>query len=90
VRVGEGITMKRAILAVGLAALLAGCAAQGPVNEMVASPGQQPTGEAQAPPPDKHEVAAQCWMKYDKSTSNLDAKSKLVDKCIADRLKGKS
>jgi hypothetical protein len=72
-----------------LAVTLAACAAQGPVNEMAASPAAQ-AAETQAPPPEKHEVAAQCWMKYDKSTTNLDAKAKLVDKCIADRMKGKS
>lgn len=76
--------------ALGLAAILAGCAAQGPANEMALSPAAQPAAETQAPPPEKHEVAAQCWMKYDKSTTNLDAKAKLVDKCIADRMKGKS
>jgi len=75
--------------ALGLAAILAGCAAQGPVNEMAATPAAQPAA-TEAPPPEKHEVAAQCWMKYDKSTSNLDAKAKLVDKCIAERMKGKS
>ena len=76
----------------GLAFLvaLAGCAAQGPVNEMASTPAAQPAAESPAPPPEKHEVAAQCWMKYDKSTTNLDAKAKLVDKCIADRMKGKS
>jgi hypothetical protein len=57
----------------------------------MASPASvQPVAGTQAPPPDKHEVAAQCWMKYDKSTANLDAKAKLVDKCISDRMKGKS
>lgn len=82
--------MKRmAGLAFVLAAIVGGCAAQGPVNEMASAPGQ-PAAETQAPPSEKHEVAAQCWMKYDKSTANLDAKAKLVDKCIADRMKGKS
>ena len=77
---------------IGLAFLvaLAGCAAQGPVNEMASAPAGQRAAESPAPPPEKHEVAAQCWMKYDKSTANLDAKAKLVDKCIADRMKGKS
>jgi len=76
-------------LVLGLAAILAGCAAQGPVNEMAGAPAAQAAVEA-PPPPEKHEVAAQCWMKYDKSTANLDAKAKLVDKCIAERMKGKS
>jgi len=73
-----------------VAAILGGCTAQGPVNEMGSSPATQSAAEPQAPPPEKHEVAAQCWMKYDKSTANLDAKAKLVDKCIAERMKGKS
>ena len=77
-------------LALGLAVILASCAAQGPVNEMGSSSAASPAAQTQAPPPEKHEVAAQCWMKYDKSTANLDAKAKLVDKCIAERLKGKS
>jgi hypothetical protein len=81
--------MKRITGLAFLAAILTGCAAQGPVNEM-ASPAAQPAVETQAPALEKHEVAAQCWMKYDKSTTNLDAKAKLVDKCIADRMKGKS
>ena len=82
--------MKRiAGVAFSLAAILGGCAAQGPVNEVVSSPASQSAAEPQAPPPEKHEVAAQCCMKYDKTTGNLDAKAKLVDKCIAERMKGK-
>jgi hypothetical protein len=56
---------------------------------MAGAPAAQPAADV-PPPPEKHEVAAQCWMKYDKSTPNLDAKAKLVDKCIAERMKGKS
>ncbi len=73
-----------------MTAILPGCAAQGPVNEMASSSAARPATETQAPPPEKHEVSAQCWMKYDKSAASLDAKAKLVDKCIADRMKGKS
>ena len=33
------------------------------------------------PPPKQYEASAQCWMKYDKATGNLEAKAKLVNKC---------
>ena len=39
-------------------------------------------------PVDVHEASAQCWMKYDTSTASLDARSKLVDKCIDEKMKG--
>lgn len=71
------------------AALLAGCAAQTPVNEMAASAVTSPVAQPQSPP-ERHEAAAQCWMRYDKLGVDLDTKAKLVDKCIAERMKGKS
>jgi hypothetical protein len=44
----------------------------------------------EAPPPklERHEAAAQCWMKYDKSGGSLEAKAKLVDKCIDEKVRG--
>ena len=88
-----------AALAFGLAA----CASK-PASEMPAStttPGMTTTTaakpaaatpaveEADEPPMERPEAAGQCWMKYDKSGGTLEAKAKLVDKCINDKLKGK-
>jgi hypothetical protein len=75
-----------------MSALLAGCAnppappggipvpATGPVAAVA-----PPVAE---PPPKQYEASAQCWMKYDKATGNLEAKAKLVNKCIDDKMKG--
>jgi hypothetical protein len=38
---------------------------------------------------ERHEASAQCWMKYDRTGGSLDAKSRLVDKCISDKMSGK-
>ncbi len=77
------------------AALLCGCAA-------TQNPGPGAAGEPAAPAPaaavaapaepeaaplEMHEASAQCWMKYDKTGGSLDAKSKLVDKCIDEKMK---
>jgi len=87
-----------AIVVLGmLATLLAGCAnppappggipgpATGPVAAAPAAPAPAPAAEA---PLKQYEASAQCWMKYDKTTGNLEAKAKLVNKCIDDRMKG--
>jgi hypothetical protein len=54
------------------------------------SPAPSPAAEDSGPrtPLKPYEASAQCWMKYDKSRMDLDAKAKLVDKCIDDKLKG--
>ena len=39
------------------------------------------------PPLERHEVAGTCWMLADKRGGSLDAKLKMVDKCIDDRMK---
>ena len=44
--------------------------------------------ETPPPKPERHEAAAQCWMKYDKSGGSLEAKAKLVDKCIDEKMHG--
>jgi hypothetical protein len=80
-----------AFIAAGLA--LAACASK-PASEMpaaAAAPAAAPAPAAQpaAAPIDVHEASAQCWMKYDKSAVNLDAKAKLVDKCIDEKTKGR-
>jgi hypothetical protein len=82
-------------MAAFMAAGLAACASKPPC-EMPAQPAaasaaapapapQQP----EAAPIDVHEASAQCWMKYDKTAVNLDAKAKLVDKCIDEKMKGR-
>jgi hypothetical protein len=46
--------------------------------------------EPAEPPPQpvlRHEASAECWMKYDKSGGSLEAKTRLVGKCIDDRMK---
>lgn len=40
-------------------------------------------------PMDQAEANAQCWMKYDKSNVSLEAKAALVDKCAAEKMKGR-
>jgi hypothetical protein len=85
-----------------VAALLAACTATSNPGEMPAAAGA-PAPAAQAAPPgpaganaapaalpmERHEASAQCWMKYDRTGASLDAKSKLVDKCISDKMSGK-
>jgi ABC-type glycerol-3-phosphate transport system substrate-binding protein len=86
------------IIAAGLT--LAACASK-PVSEMPAAASATsasaaapvatagPAAQPKAAPADVHEASAQCWMKYDKTAVNLDAKAKLVDKCIDDKMKGR-
>lgn len=39
-------------------------------------------------PLEKHEIAAQCWMKVDKARiGNIDQRAQAVDKCVAERMK---
>lgn len=78
-----------------LALALAACASK-PASEMPASaataavkPAAPAVEEADEPPMERSEAAGQCWMKYDRSGGSLEAKAKLVEKCIADKLKGK-
>lgn len=76
-----------------LALALAACASK-PASEMPASAATtaaKPPAveEADEPPMERSEAAGQCWMKYDRSGGSLEAKAKLVEKCIADKLKGK-
>lgn len=77
-------------------ALLAGCAAK-PESEMPTAlkpetaPAAAQTAVADdtpAPRLERHEASAQCWMRYDKSGGSLDAKAKLVEKCINDKMAG--
>jgi len=69
------------------AALLSACASA-PVNEMPAAANPaSPTAEAPAKPVERHEASAQCWMKYDKAGGGIDAKMRLVDKCIDEKMK---
>ncbi|MGE0563109.1 MAG: hypothetical protein AB7O50_01220 [Pseudolabrys sp.] len=39
------------------------------------------------PPLARHEAAGQCWMIADKRGGSIEAKTKIVDKCIDDKLK---
>jgi hypothetical protein len=88
----------RLLAAVALAALLAACA-QGanPPPEVAVQQEPIPRGErvighqdepAEVLTPEK--ARAQCWMRYekDKAAKNLDAKIVLVDKCVAEKLRG--
>jgi hypothetical protein len=88
------IRLARQVVIVAAAGFaLAACAGK-PASEMpaaaaapastTASPAAQPKAAI-----DVHEASAQCWMKYDKSTASLDARAKLVDKCIDEKMKGK-
>ena len=84
--------MKTAVILI--LALLAGCAGK-PESEMPTAlkpdtaPAQTAAGDvAPAPPLERHEASAQCWMRHDKSGGSLDAKAKLVEKCINDKMAG--
>lgn len=76
-------------------ALLAGCAAK-PESEMPTAlkpetpPAAQTAGADDRPAPrlERHEASAQCWMRHDRSGGSLDAKAKLVEKCINDKMAG--
>ena len=89
--------MKTAIILI--LALLAGCAGQ--AGERAADRAEAGDGagcssmapaaaadDAPAPRLERHEASAQCWMRYDKSGGSLDAKAKLVEKCINDKMAG--
>ena len=94
--------MTRFIVLTAFAVALAGCAATNPGEMPAATTSAAPAAspapaaanapaaaeDAPAPRPERHEAAAQCWMKYDKSGGSLDAKSKLVDKCIDEKMHG--
>jgi hypothetical protein len=72
-------------------ALLAGCTNPPAPPGGIPVPATGPVAAAPAaadPPPKQYEASAECWMKYDKATGNLDAKAKLVNKCIDDKMKG--
>ncbi len=86
--------MKIAIILI--LALLAGCAAR-PDSEMPSAlkPETAPAAaqtaagdDARAPRLERHEASAQCWMRHDRSGGSLDAKAKLVEKCINDKMAG--
>ena len=79
-------------------ALMVGCAAK-PESELPTAlkPETAPAGAQLAPAAaaedsparlERHEASAQCWMRYDKSGGSLDAKAKLVEKCINDKMAG--
>jgi hypothetical protein len=75
------------LLAFSLA--LAACANK-PAGEMpVAAAAPAAAEQADEPPMERSEAAGQCWMKYDRSGGSLENKAKLVDKCIADKMKAK-
>jgi hypothetical protein len=43
--------------------------------------------EDPGPPLERHEVAGTCWMIADKRGGSMDAKIKMVDQCIDERMK---
>jgi hypothetical protein len=77
--------------ALAIVAVTLGACANKPASEMPAAAAAPPaqTPQPQPMPMERHEASAQCWMKYDRAPGGLDAKSKLVDKCIADKMSGK-
>jgi hypothetical protein len=74
------------------AVLLCGCAGTPKPEAEAAGATVQPAAAPADEPPAKklevHEASAQCWMKFDKTAGSLEAKSKLVDKCIDEKMKG--
>jgi hypothetical protein len=84
-----------------LTLLLAACAGATPPPEVAVPVAQEqpaPRGERVIGHQDQPDEAltpekarAQCWMRYekDKAAKNLDAKIVLVDKCVAEKLRGR-
>jgi hypothetical protein len=77
-----------AILAAAI--LLPACAATRAGDAQPALAATPAAAEPAEPPPQpllRHEASAECWMKHDKSGGSLEAKTKLVGKCIDERMK---
>jgi hypothetical protein len=62
------------------------CNAQ-PNDVPAAAAAQAPTAKAEVPTMEVQEARAQCRMQVDKTRAGIDARAKLVDKCIDDKLK---
>jgi hypothetical protein len=91
------------LLALAAAAALAGCATVNegpPLDPAPAAESEAPppargervfTAREEEGPPTMEKARAQCWMRYekDKSAKNLDAKLALVNKCVAERMRGR-
>ena len=65
--------------------------APAPLPTMAArpAPAAQPSPEAEPAPEEpmtRERASAACWMRYDRSRASLDARMKLVDKCIDERM----
>jgi len=79
------------LLAALAAAVLSGCAGPAATGDQLpaqaAAPAPATEPEPDAAPLETHQASAQCWMKYDKSGGSLEARSKLVNKCIDDKMK---
>jgi hypothetical protein len=89
-------------LALAAAIVLAGCEHDG----VAVSQGRQPAGVseaatqpapaaaevAEAEPVTVHQASAACWMKYERGRADLplEARAKLVDACIDERMKAAS
>ncbi len=88
---GELRTHKAVIAAVCMSTILAACAQGNTTAELAPAPAPQaaaPAAPAAALTPE--EAKAKCWMKYesDKKAKNIDARLKLVEKCVDDTLRG--
>ena len=76
--------------------LLAACAQTVTQTEAPAEPQAIPRGERvstptpEGPPATVEQARGDCWMRYekDKSARNLDVKLALVEKCVAEKMKG--
>jgi hypothetical protein len=71
--------------------LASAAAPAGPAGKPDTKPAATPAAaQASAPekPMDVHEASSQCWMKYESSKIDLDAKAKIVDKCIDQKMAG--
>ncbi|MCC6946735.1 MAG: hypothetical protein IT539_03125 [Bradyrhizobiaceae bacterium] len=89
---GNVIVPLRVLFALTAAALTAACVNNQDVTgstanrtafaQTIQSP--VPTRELN-PPPSAVEIRAQCWMHHDRMTADLDTKTALVKKCVADR-----
>jgi hypothetical protein len=71
------------------AAATTSAATPAPAAKPDTKPAAPAAQQSDAPPMDRTEANAQCWMKYDKTAVSLEAKAKLVEKCADEKLKGR-
>lgn len=86
-----GILPLRVFVILTAAAFTAACfngplAAGNRADPAIAASVQYPVSSRELnPPPSPVEIRAQCWMRHERDAVDLDTKTALVKKCVADR-----